>query len=213
MPLFVAMSVTASGVDASASDSDLRRVAVYVYEAAADASLLGGNLGFYCTCQSRLLGDLYPQMSLTPARATEFRALSLLYYAIYAQDKIEVACHLRGLSPVQLEDSRVRFGLKAASLRACGRNFDLIKLCTNGQASRRQRTIMQPVLADLRRDAMKTMAKAYMCLDSRVAAIWLGFSEESSAPQTLLIEHLKSLSEVNNVVGAPVLQFRNKRQK
>lgn len=52
------MTLTASGADRNES---LRTLAISVYQAAASAALLAGNLSMYLPWQSRLLNDLYPQ--------------------------------------------------------------------------------------------------------------------------------------------------------
>lgn len=201
----VAMSVTASGVDASPRGSDLRRLAVEVYEAAADACLLAGNLGFYCVCSSRLLGDLYP--SIPPAaREAEFRSLSILYYSCYVRDNLELARCLRRLSPALLADEGVRLALTVAKLRACGREMELLKVYDG--LGTRARTILQPALKGFRTEVAGALVKAYLSLDAAVAARWLSCTVEEA--REVIVKAAPRLAEVN-AGGKDVLAFRGKK--
>lgn len=223
----IAMSITAAGVDRAPADSELRLRGIYVYESAADAAILAGNLAFYLTCQSRLLKDLYPRSDLltcAPAsRAAEFHSYSLLYFACFAKDSLEVVSHCREMSLKLAQHPGVKFSLAVASVVDSGDYAQFFgKFYSRG--NRKQRTIMQPALAAFRRQAMLVMARAYRSLSSAAASEWLGLESEKEAlsraclvdagpeeVRQLLIEELPELASINSVEYAKLLQFRHQR--
>lgn len=209
------MSITAAGADSAPVGSDIRQNAVAVYEAAADASVLAGNLGFYCTCLSRLLKDFYPPLARasTPApRHTELLGASLLYYGIFASAPLEVACHLRELPPGDAAAPPVRFALRAAALAARGQYWGFSRLYADEDTTRRQRTVMQPALVELRKRWIRVIAKAYLSLDERTCADWLGFGNgQEGEARRLLVETVPGLASVNEHCASGALQFRQRR--
>lgn len=207
------MSVTAAGADVAPVGSALRSTAVAVYEAAADASVLGGNLSFYCTCLSRLTGDFYPaaaRAGAAAARAGELAGARLLYYAMFARAPLEVACALRALPAGSARDPNVAFALRAAGLAARGQYQPLARLY--GAAGRRQRTVMLPALRALRAGWVRTLARAYLSLEEGVAAEWLGMDDAAPGDvRRLVVEVLPSLKDVNEG-ASETLQFRATRR-
>lgn len=89
------MSITAS------SHSEVKELAIPVYEKAADASLYSGNLSFYLSCQTRLLKELYtelkPDVRRESSRYSEFIGNALLYFGVFHADNLELAQLMRGM--------------------------------------------------------------------------------------------------------------------
>jgi hypothetical protein len=195
------MTVTAAGAD---EDAPMRRVAVLVYEAAADACLLAGNLGFYLTCQSRLLKDLYPLLASPAPRAHEFAGLSVLYFAVFSPDSLELACQLRCMSTAARAAPDVNYALQAARLLTDGNYLAFCQVYRTGSV--RQRTIMHPALDGMREHAMKVMARSYRQLDCSVAARWLALSDVEHA-RRLLLKVRQDLEACNAKSDGATLRF------
>jgi SAC3/GANP family len=195
------MSVTAAGAD---DNEIIRSVGIVVYEAAADAALLAGNLGFYLTCQSRLLKDLYPRLDTPSPRENEIAGLSILYFAVFSPDSLEVVCQLRGMSRQALKTPDVRFALNAARCHAQGNYFAFCSAYSAGTC--RQQTIMHPALLHLRDRAMLIMARSYRCLSAPVAANWLALSGPEQA-RKILVQVRPDLEACNSDMAPSSLCF------
>jgi SAC3/GANP family len=208
------MSITAAGADSAPRGSELRKSAIAVYEAAADASCLAGNLGFYCTCLSRLLKDFYPveaATGATPARRAEMFGASLLYYSVFARAQLEVACHQREMTADLRKAPAVRFALAAASCVARGQYCVFFRLFADEGTSRQQRTVMASALAEMRTKAFRTIARAYMTVEVSACADWLGYkSDQADELRKLLVETLPMLDAVNSDASSPIFNLRRR---
>lgn len=145
------MAVTASPV------SEVKRMAIAVYESAADASLLGGNPDFYLVCQTRLLRDRYDNLTADPNshcsnsdRRNEFISYSSLYFGVFSPDGIELARKSRHMYFTNSKSSpSIRYALSVVTAL---RNQDGVRFILSYQKGNiRQRTILHPELKDMQR--------------------------------------------------------------
>jgi SAC3/GANP family len=204
-----AISLTAAGLD---ENPGIQQMGIGVYEAAADAALLSGSLGFYLSCQSRLLRDLYPlekaRLGKAPARAIEFLALSILFFSAFSTDAIELACLLREMTLEASSSPEVRFSLNVAVSLASADCVEFFRLYHRG--NRRQRTIMHPAVERCRSTAIIMMSRTYRSLDVSTIAKWLYITDEGQV-RALLLENRPDLESVNPDTCATSLCFVQKK--
>ena len=168
------MAVTASSL------VSVRAQAIQVYEDAADACLLGGNLSFYVSCQSRLLRELYSARHRhlpAQSRYSEFLSYSFLYFGVFHVDHFELAHLMRGAPPDLLDDARFRLAFAAMDAVQKEKGVEFIRIYRMADA--RQRTLMNPKLPLMRKGAMGELVCAYHNLDKKFALTVLGFSSEA----------------------------------
>lgn len=167
------MAITASPLE------DVKALALRIYEAAADACLLGGNMSFYLACQSRLLSDIYtdyPPGSPSKRRRDEFIGYSLLYFGVFSVDNRELATIMRRMGPETFRSPFVKFGM---TVLVANRNRDAAKflsLCNT--CSVRQKTILSSSLESMRKIALRTIIRSYFALDKSVAASRVGLQSD-----------------------------------
>jgi SAC3 family protein LENG8/THP3 len=189
------MSLTAAGLD---QNEILRPMGIQVYEAAADAAVLSGSLGFYLSCQSRLLRDLYPgdDTKRRPGRirAMEFLGQSIIFFSAASPDGTELACLMRDMTVESFHAPDVRFALKVASYLASCNFIDFFRLY--GTAKRRQKVLMNPAVDRLRSTAIAMLVRSYRFLSVSTVANWLDVHDESQVREILFADHpyLKSVN-------------------
>jgi SAC3/GANP family len=190
----------------------LRPVGIQVYEAAADAAVLSGSLGFYLSCQSRLLRDLYPWdgTKRCPAliRAMEFLGQSIIFFSAASPDGTELACLMREMTVESFHAPDVRFALKVASYLACCNFIDFFRLY--GTAKRRQKVLMYPAVDRLRSTAITMLVRSYRFLSVATVANWLDVHDESQVREILFADH-PDLKSVNTDSEASSLCFVRSR--
>lgn len=174
------MAVTAS------SKPEASRLAIPVYEAAADAALLGGNLDFYLVCQTRLLRDLYDDEQnleekekgrvVSLDRLDEFVGYSLLYFGVFVHNGVELAKKFREMRRRTVRSSHVQYALSAITAYHTQDPIRFIALYKKGNV--RQRTILHPALTFVQNLALKTIIKTYLQLERTYAASLLGMASE-----------------------------------
>lgn len=167
------MAVTASPLP------EVKRLSIDVYEAAADAALLGGNLDFYLVCQTRLLRDLYEEHASDPmaiSRRDEFFAYSLLYFGVFTYDGIELARKFRRMDKKTLSSPYVRYAFSAINAI---RNHDTVRFISLYKTGNvRQRTILHPALKVVQALGLKTLIKSYLQINRSYALSVLGMTSE-----------------------------------
>ncbi len=178
-----------------------------MYEAAADAALLGGNLAFYLSCQSRLIGDLYPQLKHLgeppPERADEFAGYNLLYFGVLTVDSTELAVQLRRLG--DSSSPGVLFALKAITCVLTQNAFGFLDLYMD--ATTRQRSVMQPRLEAMRDMAAQTIIRTYLSLETKHAQNLLHVHSTELVFKTILNQK-PELAVHNKDHQAPVIILR-----
>jgi SAC3/GANP family len=183
-----------------------------VYESAADAALLSGSLGFYLSCQSRLLRDLYPletaRLGKVPARAIEFRGFSILFFSAVSPDAIELACLLRDMTLEVSSSPEVRFSLNVARSLASSDYAEFFKLYHTG--NQRQRTIMHPAIDRCRSTAISIISRSYRSLEVSTIKNWLYLTDEAQV-RALLLANRPDLGSVNTDICATSLCFVRKK--
>lgn len=199
------MAITASPLE------DVKSLPLRIYEAAADACLLGGNLSFYLACQSRLLSDIYvdhPTDTASVRRRDEFTGYSLLYFGVFCVDNRELATIMRRMSPQTFASPFVTFGL---TVLVAFRNRDAAKFITlfNNSCSIRQKTILSSSLDSMRKIALSTIIRSYLALDKYLALSLVGLQSESDFLNLLKAER-PDLVE-NNTGASAEYQFRSRR--
>lgn len=176
------MAVTASGL------REVKNMAISVYEGAADASLLAGNLSFYLSCQSRLLSDLYNEYSMdsnsTAAdRRDEFIGYSLLYFGVFCEDALELAVAMRRMNIRTMASPSVKFSLSLVSAFRNGENTKFISMFN--LCNLRQKTILRPSMHGVRRSAFTELVRSYLALERNCAVLRLGMKSEIEFLQLL----------------------------
>jgi SAC3 family protein LENG8/THP3 len=203
------MSLTAAGMD---QNEILRPMGIQVYEAAADAAVLSGSLGFYLSCQSRLLRDLYPgdgtKRRPGPIRALEFLGQSIIFFAAASPDGTELACLMREMTVESFHAPDVRFSLKVASYLASCNFMDFFRLY--GRANRRQKVLMYPAVDRLRSTAITMLVCSYRFLSVATMANWLDLHDESQVREIIFADH-PDLKSVNPDSTAASLCFTRSR--
>lgn len=174
------MAVTAS------SEPGASRLAIPVYEAAADAALLGGNLDFYLVCQTRLLHDLYDYEQnleekekggpVSPSRLNEFVGYSLLYFGVFVHNGVELAKKFREMRRHTVRSPHVQYALSTITAYHTQDPISFLALYKKGNV--RQRTILHPVLTFVQNLALKTIIKTYLQLERTYAVSLLGMASE-----------------------------------
>lgn len=197
------MAVTASSLE------QVKRLAISVYEGAADASLLAGNLSFYLSCQSRLLSDLYPDDSVPTAAAAaerrdEFMTYSLLYFGVFCPSALELAVIMRRMTPRTLSLPSVKFAFAIVNAFANGNNVKFILLFN--QCNVRQQTILKPSLQTVRKNALAEIVRAYLTLERKCAVSRLGLQSDSEFLR--LLERERPDLMVKNSSNSPEFHFR-----
>lgn len=199
------MAVTASRLP------DAKRLSIPVYEAAADASLLGGNLDFYLVCQTRLLRDLYEEYDYdnqSTKRRNEFIGYSLLYFGVFTFDGIEIARKCRQLDKRTTASPFVRYALSAIN---AFRNHDSMRFITlYKKGNVRQRTILHPALKGVQKLALKMLIKSYLQLHRPFAVSLLGMLSEEEFLR-LLETQRPDLLPLNSAPSTDFI-FRQPRQ-
>ncbi|PXF40225.1 hypothetical protein BWQ96_10063 [Gracilariopsis chorda] len=169
------MSITAS------SNSEVKELAIPVYEKAADASLYSGNLSFYLSCQTRLLRELYAELKLEvrreSSRYSEFIGYALLYFGVFHADNLELAQVMRGVDRNTTKKPSVRLALSIISAfrnRNAWRVLEMYKQCDE-----RQRVLLIPLLEEFRREALNVLIHSYISLSKSMTTSILGMKDES----------------------------------
>lgn len=187
------MSITAS------SRSDVKALAIPVYERAAEAYLYSGNLSYYLSCQTRLLRELYTELDAEirneSSRYSEFVGYSLLYFGVFRADKLEVAQIMRGMDPETRRTPSVKLALSIISALQ-NRNAWRV-LARYRQLDERQRVLLFPRLDDLRREALTTLIRSYMALSKTMAVSIVGMNDESEFLALLLSERSDLAAQVD----------------
>lgn len=182
------MAITAS------TQPEVHCLAIPVYEAAADAALLGGNLDFYLVCQTRLLRDLYNEhileekgqgQGLSLTRMNEFVGYSLLYFGVFVHSSIELAKKFREMSRQTAASSQVQYALSAIIAYQTQDPIRFIALYKKGNV--RQRTILHPTMKHVQKLALNAIIKSYLQLERTYAASLLGMASESEVLHLLEI--------------------------
>lgn len=197
------MAVTASPLE------DVKSLTLRIYEAAADACLLGGNLSFYLACQSRLLSDIYvdyPTGAPSMRRRDEFTGYSLLYFGVFCVDSRELAAIMRRMSPETFASPFVTSGL---AVLVAFRNRDAAKFITllNNNCSVRQKTILSSSLDSMRKTALHTIIRSYLTLDKSLALSLVGLQSEADFLELLKAERPDLVA---NNADAVEYQFRSR---
>lgn len=179
------MAVTASSLQ------EVRHMAISVYEGAADASLLAGNLSFYLSCQSRLLSDLYDDYflgsnSTAADRREECISYSLLYFGIFCEDALELAVTMRRMRVRTLASPLIKFSLSVVTAFKNEESTKFISLFN--QCSLRQKTILKPCLQSVRKAALAEMIRSYLVLERNCAVSRLGMNSENEFLKLLASE-------------------------
>lgn len=187
------MSITAS------SQSDVKSLSIPVYERAAEAYLYSGNLSYYLSCQTRLLRELYIELDAETrnkgSRYSEFVGYSLLYFGVFRADMLEVAQVMRGMDRETRQSPSVKLAL---SIIAELRNRNAWKvLAKYRQLDERQRVLLFPRLDELRREALATLIRSYMCLSKTMATSILGMQDESEFLSLLVSERADLAANVD----------------
>lgn len=198
------MAVTASPVPA------MTALAVPVYEAAADASLLAGNLSFYLSCQSRLLGELYDEAAVEKrGRRPEFISYALLYFGVFHVDGLEVSSLLRRMDSATEASSPVKYAFRVmTAFRNCD-SLRFIALYKTGNLG--QQTILHPVLQTMRQMAMRQIVSAYMEMNKDYALDLMGLATNTEF--LVFLEALRPDLIMYNQPTAPNFVFRAPRKK
>lgn len=170
------MAITALS---SSDDPYPHSLSIPVYEAAADAALLGGNLDFYLVCQTRL-SELYSSTTDPAhcARKDEFFGYSLLYFGVFINNSMEIARNLRQIkfNRISLSSPHVHYALRAINAFKKQDAFMFIDLYKEGNV--RQKTIIHPVLKNIQKLGMRTLVKAYLSVNRKYAIGMLGMTSE-----------------------------------
>lgn len=197
------MSITAS------THEGVCAMAIRVYEAAADAALLSGNLSFYLSCQSRLLKDLYEieRDAEKLGRREEFLGYSLLFYGIFCTDALEVNIAMRILSVEELRRPMIAFPLSLLTAFRNGEHARVIGLYK--QCTVRQRTIIRPSYQQIQKLALAEIVRAYLSLEKRCALTRTGFVSENDFLQLLNTERPDLMPR--NAQPAAEFHFRKKK--
>lgn len=179
------MAVTASDL------KEVKNMAISVYEAAADASLLAGNLSFYLSCQSRLLSDLYSEYSIDSNsnavdRRDEFISYSLLYFGVFCDDALELTVAMRRMSIRTMASPLVRFSLSLVTAFRNGENTKFISMFN--LCNLRQKTILRPSIHGVRQTAVAEVTRAYLALEKKCAVVRLGMKSETEFLELLASE-------------------------
>lgn len=164
------MAVTASTVE------EMEELSIPVYEGAADACLLGGNLSFYLSCQTRLLQDMYSGRRGDTARASEFFGYSLLYFGVFHADSCELARLMRDMSREEFASSQVNYAFSAIKAMQSHNGIRFISIYTHGNV--RQRTILHPKLEHMRNIGLFQIIRAYLSLSRPFTLALLGMGSE-----------------------------------
>lgn len=195
------MAVTASPLD------DVKNLALQIYEGAADACLLGGNMSFYLACQSRLLSDIYTDsISGYPSdyRRDEFIGYSLLYFGVFSVDNREVATIMRRMSPETWQSPFVTSGM---AVLIAYRNRDATRfLSLYSTCNIRQKTILSSSLDAMRATAVRTLVRSYLALEKTVARSRVGCRSDCDFLALLKAERADLMSR--NCDNAAEFQFR-----
>lgn len=207
------ITVTAS------SDPEANRLAIPVYEAAADAALLGGNLDFYLVCQTRLLRELYEEVQLLKQREDgqvpphprlhEFVGYSLLYFGVFAHSGVELAKKFREMDKQMAASPHVRYALEAITAYHTQDPIRFIALYKKGTV--RQRTILHPSLKQVQKLALKLIIKSYLQLERDYAILLLGMASEDEFLRLLEVSR-PDLLPLNSQPG-PRFNFRLPRHE
>ncbi|KAI0565651.1 SAC3/GANP [Gracilaria domingensis] len=167
------MSITAS------TKPEVKRLAIPIYESAADASLYGGNLSFYLSCQTRLLKELYAELPLgqrRDSRYSEFIGYSLLYFGVFQVDDTEIAQLMRNMDyyTTKVPSVKLAFSILSAVRNRDGKKvFALYKRCSVSQ-----RVLVFPALESIRRELLNVLIRAYLQLSKTKTASLLGMRNE-----------------------------------
>lgn len=191
--LTMAITASASGV--------MDDLAIPVYEGAADASLLAGNLDYYLSCQTRLLQDLYnsnPTRKNNALRHDEFTAYSLLYFGVFQPNSCEVAHITRGMSKQTFASSFVKLSLSAITAFRDLNGLSFISIYRRSTV--RQRTILNPKLDLMMRHGMNALLRTYLELDRSFALKCLGLKADPDFLRLLKSER-PDLAEKNPQTG------------
>ena len=195
------MAITAS------KSTEALLLAREVYEKAADTALFGGNLAFYLSCQSRLLRDIYPinaTKSSSDARHAEFAGYALLYFGVFAPNRLELVQLMRKMTPYIARQKCVKDAFEVIQAYRHRDGFRYIEYYS--RADVRQRTLMSPKMPRMRRHGMLQIIKAYLKLEKDVAHAYLGMKTEDEFVQ-LLKEVRPDLVHVNDQSG-DIYRFR-----
>lgn len=169
------MAVTAS------SQKEMNAITVDVYEAAADAALLAGNLSYYLSCQTRLLHELYDSSDKN-VKYSEYRlqllAYSIIYFGVTYPDKLAIAQTMRGIDRKEMSSSFMQYAFLVFAART---DHDALKfLSLYHRATLRQRIVMNPVLRMMQGIAISQLVRSYL---------------ELSKPWTLSVLQMNTESE------------------
>lgn len=203
--------ILASSLNASElSDTDLF---IRVYEAGASSSLVAGNLEFYLSCQSRLLGELYPRFEIEKGNVHDhlydYCANFLLYFGCFSRDNVELNAFMRGMSLPALKNKEVQFALKAVSMFDAGDYIGFEKMFR--RAGWRHKTLMLPARSERRIETLRTMVKAYLSLSKDETCELLSLTDRSKAEHLLATER-PDLSYLNCNPGTDLFYFRARKR-
>lgn len=197
------MAITATSL------KDVKTLTLNIYEGAADASLLGGNMSFYLACQSRLVSDIYTDYaaaSPATARRDEFVGYSLLYFGVFSVDNLELATIMKRITPKMYKSQYVNFGMAAVTAtihRDATKFFSLFKT-----GSIRQKTLMSSSIDPMKAIALKTIIRSYLALEKSVAISRLGLESHADFLRLLKAERPDLIP--NNATEAAEFKFRRK---
>lgn len=168
------MAVTAS------SQERMNSITVDVYEAAADAALLAGNLSYYLSCQTRLLHELY-NCSNKNVRYSKYRlqllAYSVIYFGVTYPDKLAIAQTMRGIDQKEMNSSFLQYAFSVFAARTDHDALRFLSLYRRGTL--RQRIIMNPVLPMIRSIAISQLVRSYLELSKSWTLSVLQMNTES----------------------------------
>lgn len=204
-------------MSATASSNLNPSLSALIYESAADAALLSDSLAFYLSCQSQLLGEVYPNLP-KPARASEFESYNLLYFGVLSPDNTEIAVQLRRRLEVRGKHHKLKqvrkldcaspnvlFALKAVSAVATKDGFSFLALFA--EASTRQKSIMRPRVAEMRCIAAGAIVRAYLKIETEFARSLLKLESDALVFDEILGVK-PELAPHNKDSGAPVITLR-----
>lgn len=178
-----------------------------IYEGAADASLLGGDMSFYLKCQSKLVSDMYTDNAVDShcsGRRDEFVGYSLLYFGVFSVDNRELATIMRRMSPKMYKSHFVVFGMEALAAYAHQDATKFLSLFKTGTV--RQKTILSSSIEPMETLAMKTLVRSYLKLEKSVATSRLGMISDSDFLQLLAV--VRPDLAARNAVEATEFHFR-----
>lgn len=197
------MAVTAAGYE------QVGPFCVQLYESAADASLLAGNLSYYLSCQTRLLSDLYRLYPNSADRRYEFTGYSLLYFGVFCPGHLELARMMRVMTieGSSIDEIRTSFNILTSFRARNGPKF----LSLFSQSNIRQQTILHSEVEEMKKLALRQLTRAYMTLNKDFAIAELQLDSREEFLNLLEVERPELIPENNQ--ESKEYQFRVKGRK